>query len=126
MKFNKRLLEYIKTKGYSKMDFYRKCGLSNGFLDKTDNPTLENILKIIKNFPDLNLEWLITGKGEMIKKVSAEAEQIKEIQEKLKLYEDLISSLKETNELLKKQLAECERNQKNSAHFSKTSAELKK
>ncbi|GAB4451246.1 MAG: hypothetical protein OHK0036_11480 [Bacteroidia bacterium] len=121
-----RIIKYIKYKGISKNEFCKQNHLNHSFFHSTGNLTISTINEIIKNHPDLNLEWLIIGKGEMIKKVSAEAEQIKEIQEKLKLYEDLISSLKETNELLKKQLAECERNQKNSAHFSKTSAELKK
>lgn len=126
MNIKDRLLKYIEYKEISKLDFTKKANLVQGFFNKGQGFNVIYLKNILNAFPDLNLEWLITGKGEMIKKVSAEAEQIKEIQEKLKLYEDLISSLKETNELLKKQLAECERNQKNSINISKTPSELKK
>jgi len=36
-------------------------------LSGRNNPSLDFILKIIKQFPDLNIEWLITGKGNMNK-----------------------------------------------------------
>ena len=59
------LLEYIELKGIKKPDFYKKTGLSNGFLDKNENISSQNIEIIISNYPDLSIEWLITGKGEM-------------------------------------------------------------
>lgn len=126
MNIKDRLLKYIEYKEISKLDFTKKANLVQGFFNKGQGFNVIYLKNILNAFPDLNLEWLITGKGEMIKKSSPEVEQIKEMQEKLKLYEELIASLKETNELLKKQLAECERNQKNSIHSAKTSAELKK
>jgi hypothetical protein len=125
MNFNERILKYIEFKGLNKTDFYIKCGLPNGFLDKSPNKSLDNILKIIQAFPELNIEWLITGKGDMLKKTSPESEQIKDLQEKIYLYEKTISAQEETIRLLKKQLEECERNQKNSASVSKTSLKLK-
>ncbi len=125
MNFNERILKYIEFKGLNKTDFYIKCGLPNGFLDKSPNKSLDNILKIIQAFPELNIEWLITGKGDMLKKTSPEAEQIKDLQEKIYLYEKTIRAYEDTIALLKKQLEECERNQKNSASVSKTSLKLK-
>ncbi|GIV28694.1 MAG: hypothetical protein KatS3mg027_2508 [Bacteroidia bacterium] len=87
--------------------------------------TYSKIYEIVINNEDLNVEWLITGKGDMIKKTSSESQQIKDLQEKIYLYEKTISAQEETIRLLKKQLEECERNQKNSASVSKTPAKLK-
>jgi hypothetical protein len=41
--------------------------LGNGFLDKNDNINSDKIEIIVSNYPDLNLDWLITGKGEILK-----------------------------------------------------------
>ncbi len=59
-----RILQYIEYKGSNKSQFYVKTGLSNGFLDKTTNPGTDKLDKILTAYPDLNLYWLVTGKGE--------------------------------------------------------------
>lgn len=53
----------LKTK--KKPDFYRKTGLSNGFLDKNEHISSKNLEIIISIYTDLNLYWLITGEGSM-------------------------------------------------------------
>lgn len=62
-----RLIYFIDFKGDSKYRFYKKTGLSNGFLDKNRNIGSDKSEIISTQYPDLNLEWLITGKGEMLK-----------------------------------------------------------
>jgi len=64
------LLKYLEKKNISKADFYRKTGLSNGFLDKNDNISSNNIETIISFFGDISPEWIITGAGEMLRTVS--------------------------------------------------------
>lgn len=64
-----RLLDFLTITGIKKPDFYKKTGLGNGFLDKNDNINSDKVEIIISNYPDLNLTWLITGKGEMLKNV---------------------------------------------------------
>ena len=61
------LLKYIEIKGIKKPDFYKKTGLSNGFLDKNENISSQNIEIIISNYPDISIDWFVTGKGEMLK-----------------------------------------------------------
>jgi len=63
------LLIYLNKNLISKSDFYKKTGLSNGFLDKNDNISSQNIEIIISNYPDLNVEWLLTGQGKMLKPI---------------------------------------------------------
>lgn len=62
-----RILQYIEYKGVSKYKFYKQTGLSNGFLDKNTNMGTDKCEKIIDVYSDLNAEWLITGKGQMLK-----------------------------------------------------------
>lgn len=62
-----RILQFIDYKGFSKRKFYAETGLSNGILDKTSGLSVETLEKIYSVFPEINLEWLITGKGEMLK-----------------------------------------------------------
>lgn len=62
-----RLTLFYETKGLSKKAFERKCGLSNGYMDKLRNcPSQEKLESIYLTFPDLNRVWLLTGEGEML------------------------------------------------------------
>lgn len=77
MGLKKRLLEYLEYRGIKKGTFEKEAGLSNGFVDKAgDNTRTENLDKISKRFPDLNITWLRTGEGEMIKKTPPDQTQI--------------------------------------------------
>jgi hypothetical protein len=67
MPSKRNLLIYLEQKEIKKADFYLKTGLSNGFLDKNDNISSNNIEIIISTYLDLNVEWLITGQGSMLK-----------------------------------------------------------
>ena len=70
MKAIQRLIQYIDYKGFNKRSFEIDNGLSNGYLGKqlTRNADLGEgvFIKILENCPNLNPEWLLTGKGEMI------------------------------------------------------------
>lgn len=63
-----RILEYIELKGISKYKFYKKTGLSNGFLGKGENIGSDKCEIILSCFPDINSTWLLTGKGKMLLK----------------------------------------------------------
>lgn len=62
-----RLEQFCKFKRISKWDFTQACGLYKGFFAKNcssfQSVTLE---KIHLTYPELNLEWLLNNKGEMI------------------------------------------------------------
>ena len=62
-----RILKIIELKGINKSKFYQITGLSNGFLDKVKDIGASKIEYILNSFPDINSEWLITGKGTMLK-----------------------------------------------------------
>ncbi len=62
-----RLLQYLEYKGISKNKFYIQTGVSNGTLDKPSGLTLETVEKFYSIYPDINIVWLLTGQGEMLK-----------------------------------------------------------
>ncbi|AMO19216.1 S24 family peptidase [Flavobacterium columnare] len=62
-----RILQYIDYKGISKYKFYQETGITRGVLDKESGISEDNIAKFIAYSSEINLEWLLLGKGEMIK-----------------------------------------------------------
>lgn len=64
-----RFFYYIENKGLKHTPIEKALGLSNGYLGKMKlrkaSIGSEIIEKIVSYFPDLNINWLITGKGEM-------------------------------------------------------------
>jgi len=67
MRTKDKLLIYIDKKKISRSEFYKKTGLSNGFLDKEGGVTTSNLEKILSYYDDLSPEWLLTGRGEMLR-----------------------------------------------------------
>ena len=67
MNVNSRILEFVSAKGLSVAEFERLCGLSNGYVRKVkDSLGKRGLSDILRKFPDLNSDWLLTGKGEML------------------------------------------------------------
>lgn len=68
---NERLKYFIEYLGISTRNFEQKISVSNGLIARflAKNTTIQsNILsKICDTYPDLNPDWLITGKGEMLR-----------------------------------------------------------
>lgn len=72
MSISERALEYSKYKGLTAADFERDSGLANGMLKKlSDKTRRQTFTRIGAAFPDLNIEWLRTGQGDMLLKVEA-------------------------------------------------------
>ncbi|CAA0159565.1 hypothetical protein [Tenacibaculum maritimum] len=61
-----RILKFIEYKGINKSRFYRETGLSNGFLDKVKDIGCSKIDHILNSYPEINIEWLVLGRGDMI------------------------------------------------------------
>lgn len=65
-----RLSEYLKTKRITKAEFGRSIGVSASYVTSMrDNGRasigVEKIERIRQRYPDLNIEWLLTGSGKM-------------------------------------------------------------
>lgn len=69
-----RLLKYIAFKGIAVQEFEKLAGLSNGAVSKMgDNTRISTLDKISNYFTDLNLNWVRTGEGEMLKPAATSA-----------------------------------------------------
>lgn len=68
MAVKERLIEYIKFKGISIRLFCRTSGLSESYVTSIRSSIQPDKLdKIAKHYPDLNIGWVLTGDGDMIK-----------------------------------------------------------
>lgn len=66
-----RIKKIIEYKEISTRQFCLKVGIANGFLDKVKDVGSEKLVKILYAFPDISPEWLLTGKGAMLRGQSA-------------------------------------------------------
>jgi len=62
-----RLLLYIKYKGITTAKFERSVKTGNNYLKNVKSIGSDKLSKILEIYPDLNIVWLITGEGEMLK-----------------------------------------------------------
>lgn len=61
-----RLKLFVKEKGYGRNKFEELIGISIGYLSTKNETINSDVIEKTKTFfPDLNLDWLITERGEM-------------------------------------------------------------
>lgn len=62
-----RLLQFIKTIGVTQKAFEDAIGASKGYINNISRGLgLEKLIAIKLSFPQLNIEWLLTGAGAML------------------------------------------------------------
>jgi len=83
--------EFAKITGFSHQ-------VSTNYLKGKRNPTREALTTIMKVFPEINSDWLLTGRGEMLKNDSGEGNITDTPQSEIDHYKSMIEML---NELLK-------------------------
>ena len=67
----RRILEYADSKGIKKYEIYQNTGISNGVLSQKGGLSEDNVMRFISHYSDLSPEWLLTGKGAMLRGQSA-------------------------------------------------------
>lgn len=112
-----RIIKYLNYRKISVSSFLKTTGIKRGFLDsdKLEASVSDVFLtKIIANYNEINLNWLITGEGDMLKLpaevattiVPSQENYIIELQkDKITFLEKEISTLKKEAEDLKKELS---------------------
>lgn len=67
-----RLIKFLAHLNIGQGKFEKNCGLSNGTVNniKGGGITTQKVEKILLTYPSLNIDWLITGRGEMEKQSS--------------------------------------------------------
>ena len=67
--FKERILQFIREHlGISVRKFEEACGLTNGTIGsiRGQGPTASALSKIADTYPELSMDWLFRGKGEML------------------------------------------------------------
>ena len=99
-----RILAFVDIQGISKRVFYSKTGISRGTLESKTGITEETLAKFIAIFPQINISWLLLGKGEMVENNIKRAPpkdkcgNCEVLEARLKDSELIISALKSTVE----------------------------
>lgn len=84
MDINERIYQIIQKEGITVSAFARKVGVGDQTIrgivvQKRNKPGFELMQKIIKTFDWLDLEWLMTGKGEMVKDAKPDYHNIQQL-----------------------------------------------
>jgi hypothetical protein len=112
-----RIKQYIDLKGISIRAFEITCGFSNGsFASQLKNNRtigVDKLENILNNYPELNANWILLGKGKMLNHESSENPTIEtsdtlnsELQELIATQKDLIKMQKDKIEDLERKLSE--------------------
>ena len=59
--------QYLQHKGVSEYEYYKKSGTTRGILGQNNGISEDNISRFLEYAPDVNVAWLLTGKGDMLK-----------------------------------------------------------
>ena len=109
MSFGARIKEYIKFKRISVRKFEQKSDLKNGAIHKviTNDTSLngESIASVGINWEDLNLNWLMTGVGEMILEPSSLKDPVSEYSKDLECKADDVYWFKDALKRADEQIA---------------------
>lgn len=71
----KNILYFIDNQSISKYELYQKTGISNGVLSQKGGMSEENTIKFLSFYTEVSADWLLTGKGEMLKTSSQNISQ---------------------------------------------------
>lgn len=63
----RKILLFISELGISQYDFYRKTGITRGILGQNNGISEENIARFLAAYPQVSAEWLLTGRGPMLR-----------------------------------------------------------
>lgn len=72
-----RLIAFIQYKGITKNKFETLCGLSKRYVSNISRSISPDITERISlTFPDLNMGWILTGEGTMLKSEQKKPEEL--------------------------------------------------
>ncbi len=62
-----RIKTFLKHLDVGQNAFESKIGWSNGYINNTKSISADKLLAVVNEYPQLNIVWLLTGNGEMLK-----------------------------------------------------------
>ena len=100
-----RLDLIIKELGLSGRQFEKECGLPHGSYSSISDGVGANKLKqILIKYPQISLDWIIMGDGDMFKKNESQIEKIDKNSERIDKLLDIVASQQKTIEELTKKV----------------------
>lgn len=140
-KIKERIIYFVENQSIKKGLFFDKIGVSSANFrgNAINTPLNSNTIEIlITNYPQINLHWLITGKGEMLlqqeetnvlnepktayqvnNSVKVLEETIATMKEKEAMKEEIIEMLREKLQFVEEKLHNCEQQKKLLADIKK-------
>jgi transcriptional regulator with XRE-family HTH domain len=72
-----RLLQYLHNCGVNNSEFGRRVGVSSAYIASIRKSVAVDILeRVADEFPDLNIEWLLLGRGQMQRATAPDGVQL--------------------------------------------------
>lgn len=71
----RKILTFLSEMGISQYDFYRKTGITRGILSQNNGISEENIARFLAVYPQVSAEWLLTGRGNMLREEDGQLAQ---------------------------------------------------
>ena len=74
-----RIIDFIKAENISKRGFASAIGKSNSYVNNiVSTISADAIQKIQSEYPNLNIDWLLTGEGDMVKQSQFDSQVVAE------------------------------------------------
>lgn len=107
MSVKNKLKKFLEHEGLSMLAFEKKIGSANGYVNSISRSIgIDKLKTISEKFPNLNLEWLLVDRGEMLKTSEKNeiisddlTKRIKDLEYTIEVQKDLIHQLKKNNEV---------------------------
>mgnify|MGYP001297223173 FL=1 len=71
MDIRDRIIQFVDYKGLSFNFFEKNIGASKSYISNTKNISAKVVSNILRIYPELSPEWVLTGEGSMLKKENA-------------------------------------------------------
>lgn len=100
-----RLIHILEIKNISRNKFYQDTGVAYGILSQKNELKCDTLVKFITYFPDVNIEWILLGKGEILRK---DGENLSENVENFVVSEKIFREILEENQKLNREIGRLE------------------
>lgn len=88
-----RIMQFVETKGFSKLEFYQKIDIApSNFAQMSMDKALSSrtVAEILLQNPDLSAEWLLRGEGQMLRSNRIISDNMEHLENQIKQQEYII------------------------------------
>ncbi|GEM_PF-6554201 len=102
------ILTYLRYKGLTLYKFYKDTGITRGVLTQNNGMSEDNTTRFLDYFTEVSPEWLLTGKGSMLRAVVVDQHVV--VEESDSAVGMQLRFLQESNDLLRAKVLLLEEN----------------